>query len=148
MKADIKESPPAPLFFRASVSLEENTKKGIRRAFFDIGDDLITEFNKQVLVKDKKGRIYIRRDKAGRGRRHRSSAAGQTAANRTGTYRKSVGYQLHGTKGLAFGVRAPYGGFLETGTSRMKPRPGLGNAIEANERNIVRSLSNGIIREI
>ena len=143
----IEGFPDNPIVFRGIADIEANTRAGIRAAFFEVGKDLVDTFNKQVLAKDKSGRLYIRRDKIGHRRKHRASAAGQSPANRTGFYRKSVGY-LNQTSQLVFGNSAPYAGHLEVGTLFMKARPGLGNALEANQRNIMRDFNDGIIRNL
>lgn len=116
--------------------LEERTNRGIRQGFFRLGARLKQEMNKEVLKKNKQGRVYLSKDRAGRRRRHRASAPGQTPANRTGNYRRNIGYQLRGASELEFGVRegAPYAEFLEEGTRRMSPRPGVGNTVKATER--------------
>ena len=116
--------------------IDELTRQGIRQGFFRLGNELKKEMNREVLKKDKRGRTYIRRDKAGRRRRHVASAKGQTPANRTGTYRKAIGYQLRGGEEMEFGVRASvkYAEFLEDGTRNMAPRPGIGNAVKAKQR--------------
>lgn len=116
--------------------LENRTRRGIRQGFFRLGSRLKQELNKQILAKNKTGRIYIRKDRAGRRRRHRASAPGETAANRTGNYRRNVGFQLRGAQQLEFGIRngAKYGVFLEKGTKKMEPRPGLGNAVKATTK--------------
>ena len=144
---DIEGFPDNAISFRSIVDLGKNTKAGIRATFFEVGKDLMTTFNQQVLAKNKGGRLYIRVDKAGRRRRHIASAAGQSPANRTGFYRRSAGY-LNQTTQLLFGASAPYAGFLEVGTLHMKARPGLGNAVAKNERNILRDLNDGIIRNL
>jgi len=132
---------------RSLESAEEliaNTKEGIQKALWRTGKDLIGTFNRQVLAKNKTGRLYIRKDKAGRRRRHIASAAGESPANRTGFYRRNVGFSVNGSRELIFGNSAGYAGFLELGTSRMRPRPGLGNAVDASERDILRNLSGDI----
>lgn len=136
-----------PIAFDAAVSIEQNTKKGIRKAFFKIGKDIHTNFNNQVLRQKKSGRIYIRKDRLGRKRRHRASAPGESPANRTGTYRKSAAW-INQTTQLTWGASAPHADYLEVGTSRMKPRPGLLNAIRASERNIEVNLGGGIVQEL
>ena len=115
---------------------DDRTSRGIRQGFFRLGARLKQEMNKEVLKKNKSGRVYTRKDKAGRRRRHRASGPGQTPANRTGNYRKNIGFQIRGTRQLEFGVRngADYAGFLERGTSKMKARPGVGNAVIATTR--------------
>lgn len=124
------------LTFQQVDNLDLLIARGIRQGFRRLGDELKKEMNREVLKKDKRGRTYIRRDKAGRRRRHVASAKGQTPANRTGTYRKAIGYQLRGAEGMEFGVRArvKYAEYLEDGTRKMAPRPGVGNAVKAKQR--------------
>lgn len=126
-------------------NLENITRRSIRNAFYLLGDDLKDTANKEILKKPKKGRIYIIRDRAGRRRRHRASAPGETHANLSGKLRRSLGYQIRGAKTLEFGYgveqgkgagKVPiYGKFLEFGTIKMEARPTLQNAISATNRN-------------
>ena len=132
--------------FESAEQLVANTKFGIQKALYRTGKELIGSFNQQVLAKNKTGRLYIRKDSIGRRRRHIASAEGESPANRTGAYRRAVGFRVNGSDELIFGNSAEYSGFLELGTSRMKARPGLGNSVQENERNILRNLS-GDIRE-
>ena len=134
--------------FNGIAKLKENTKYGVQKALFKIGKDLQDIFRSQIISKNKTGKLYIRRDRLGRGKRHQASAAGESPANRTGNYRKSVGFNVSGSSELRFGNSAEYAGFLEVGTSRMKARPGLCNAIKENERNTLRELSDGITKAI
>lgn len=129
-------------FYRSTEGIAAHTQLGLERAWWMSAKDIKGIFDKQVLDKSSKtGRIYFRRIKGGRKRRHQASAPGESPANRTGTYRKSFDFNVRGAKELAVGVTAPYGGFLETGTSRMAPRPGLRNAVRASERDIIRNLA-------
>ncbi len=136
--------------FRQINEIEGRTDRGIRQGFFRLGNDLVRTLRRQVLERNKRGRTYIRKDRAGRRRRHIASAAGQTPANRTGNYRKNAGYQLRGSQQLEFGIRegADYGLFLEEGTKNMAPRPGLGNAVKANQRNARTDFDNSLDREL
>ena len=129
----------------SAVDLSKRTNVGIQLGLYKSGKDLQATFNQQVLDKGSKtGRIYIIRDRLGRRRKHQASAAGQSPANRTGNYRRSVGWNVNGSNELIFGNSAEYAGFLELGTSRMAKRPGLGNAVKAEERNIICNLSESI----
>jgi len=114
--------------------LKERTERGIRQGFFRLGARLKQELNEEVLKKNKRGKIYIRKDRAGRRRRHQASARGQTPANRTGNYRRNIGFQIRGSQQLEFGIRegAPYAKFLED--PNILDRPGLGNAVKATTR--------------
>lgn len=132
-KAD-KKNPSVELQIE---NLAQRTKRGIRQGFFQLGSALKVDMNAEVLKKNKTGRVYIVRTSrgrrgTGRRRRHRSSAPGQTPANLTGNYRRAIGYQIHGSDSLEFGIRddVDYGDFLESGTSRMSPRPGVGNTVK------------------
>ena len=131
-------------FFESAGNIAARTRFGVEKSLWQSGKDIEAEFRRQVLAKTKTGTIYIRRDRLGRRRRHTASGAGETAANRTGLYRKSSGFIVRGSKELVFGNSADYAGFLELGTSRMKARPGLGNSIDASQRDILRNLTDGM----
>ena len=122
--------------FNQVDNLEELTRRGIRQGFFRLGNELKKELNREVLAKNKRGKTYIRRDRIGRRRRHVASAAHQTPANRTGAYRRAIGYQLRGSEQLEFGIRdtVDYGLYLEIGTKHMRARPGVGNAVKVKQR--------------
>jgi hypothetical protein len=137
--------------FESSENIAARTRFGVEKALWRSGKDIHAEFNKQVLAKNKTGRIYIRRTKGGARRRHQASAPGETPANRTGKYRKSFDFSVDGAHQLATGLEAVsntrsgiYPFYLEDGTKRMKARPGLLNAIKSSERNIIRNLSTEI----
>ncbi len=131
-----KEGPSNNRVFVQIDDLDNRTQRGIRQGFFRLGARFKQELNKKVLEKNKRGRTYIRRDRAGRRRRHIASAAGQTPANMTGNYRRNIGFQIRGSQQLEVGIRegAPYAKWLEEGTKRMAPRPGIGNAVKSITR--------------
>ena len=131
---EIKASASNKRSLLAARSIEKNTKQGIRRAFYSIGQDLVKTAAAETLKQNKTGRIYNVRGR-GRRRRHRASAPGETPANLTGGYRKGLGYEVHSADRMEFGDTAPYAGFLEKGTSKMQPRPGLRNALKATQKN-------------
>lgn len=144
IKLDIVDSTGNVRSLESVENIAASTRFGVERALWRSGKDLQAEFNRQVLAKDKTGRLYIRRNRAGARRQHRASAPGQTPANRTGNYRKSIGFTVDGAHQLTFGNSAEYAGFLEVGTSRMQARPGLGNTVKAGERDIIRNLAGAI----
>ena len=117
---------------------------GLLFGLYNLGKYLKKTINTDILKKDKRGRVYNLRTKSGRRRKHRASAPGQTAANLSGTYRKSVDFRVEGANFLEFGASAPYAKFLELGTSKMAPRPGLQNAMRANYRNGRNRIERGI----
>jgi HK97 gp10 family phage protein len=119
-----------------------NINRSIRQGFFKLGRDLKAEANREILKGKKTGRVYYIRTASGRKRRHVSSAPGETHANIKGDLRRSIGWVVTGSKYLSFGYgvdpRGPapeYGEWLEFGTTRMKARPTLQNAMTATERN-------------
>lgn len=130
--------------------IDRDFVRGVRRAWFRSGDLLVRQIRRDILHKPKTGNLY----RIKRGRRvinHIASAPGETAANLSGVYRRSMGYQIYGWRRLEFGSRsgsAPYARYLETGTSRMRARPGLGNAIGAQYGAIQASLYSAILSEL
>jgi hypothetical protein len=120
---------------------------------FKVGHSLIAVANQETLKGVKTGIVYIRRDKAGRRRRHLSSAPGETHANRTGTLRRSLSFQLRGSSEIEFGYgvssgkEAPeYARAIEFGFEKrnLKPRPSLKNALNSEQGNMTQHFENGI----
>lgn len=132
----------------SAENIAANTHFGVEKGLWKSGKDLLGEFRRQVLAKDKTGKIYFRRDKAGRRRRHVASGPGQTPANITGAYRKGASFSVRSGNELAFGNDDPKSYYLELGTTRMRKRPGLKNAIRATERDLIRNLSTEILEAI
>ncbi len=137
--------------FAQIQGIEKLTRQGLRRGMFRAGQGLITEANRAILKDLKTGIVYIRRDRAGRRRRHISSAPGETHANLSGTLRRSLSYQLHGTTEIEFGYgvssgkTAPdYAKFVEFGTTKMKVRPTLRHALSSQRKNLIQHFENGI----
>ena len=128
----------------SAEKIAANTRFGIEKALWRSGKDIHKEFNRQVLAKDKSGRLYTRRTRGGAKRRHIASAPGETPANRTGTYRKGFDFSVDRSDQLTIGNTEDHALWLEIGTSRMKKRPGLANAIKASERDIIRNLTGEI----
>ena len=127
------------------------TKRGLRQGMFKVGHSLIAVANREILKGEKTGITYIRRDRAGRRRRHLSSAPGETHANRTGLLRRSLSFQLRGSSEIEFGYgvssgkEAPvYAKFVEFGTTKMKARPSLLNALNAEQGNMTQHFGGGI----
>lgn len=151
IKVDIVDSRGNTGTFESAENLAASTRFGVEKALWRSGKSIRDTFNRQVLAKDKTGRLYIRRTRGGARRKHRASAPGESPANRTGKYRKAFDFSVDGAHQLAVGVAAIDNGsdgkyplYLEIGTSRMKPRPGLGNAVSASERDIIRNLTHEI----
>ena len=121
------------------------TERQLRHALFDVGDQFKRNANKEILHGQKTGRVYVRRIRGGRTRKHRASAPGETHANLTGELRRSIGWKVSGSRRLLFGYGitqdAPkYARAIEQGSKTVKKRPSLKNAIEAERRNTMNSI--------
>lgn len=127
------------------------TQRAVRQAWFRVGDQLKRKANEQILHGPKTGRVYRLRQ-GRRFKRHQSSAPGESPANFSGTYRKSIGYEIKGWQQLEFGagrdMNKLYPKFLEEGTSKMEPRPGLGNALFSEQQEIVKIFSDEIQKRL
>lgn len=152
----IRQNRNNEVVYRKVKDLESLIEEGIRQGFLELMRMLKREANRAILKDAKTGRVYIRRDRAGRRRRHQSSAPGETHANRTGALRRSVSFKVHGYDRAKFGYGAVgdapvYARFVEFGTSKMRARPSLQNAItkvdaeDAFERGLSRMLK-GVVR--
>lgn len=144
-----------PRVFGRIENIEGLTRRGLRQGMFRAGHDLITEASREILRGTKTGRTYIRRDRRGRRRRHRSGAPGQTHANFSGAARRSLSFQLRGASEIEFGYGVSSGRdapeharFIEFGTRRMRARPSIGNAITAQQRNITQHFQREILDEL
>ena len=82
--------------FARIEGIEKLTRKGLRQGMFKAGQSLRSEASHEILKGPKTGRIYIRRIRGGRRRRHQASAPGETHANITGKLRRSLSFQLRG----------------------------------------------------
>ena len=112
------------------------TDKGIRQGFYNVGKLLKSSANKDILAKDKTGKVYrIQRGKVVRN--HRSSAPGQTFANLSGAARRTLGFDVRGASELEFGFRQNaetfYTKILETSLNR----PAIGNAVKKEQGNSI-----------
>jgi len=132
------------------IEQDVNVQRGIRQGMFKAGNLLKKTMRNEILRGQKTGKVYrIRRGK--RLLNHTASSPGQTAASVSGIYQKSIGYQLKGWEQLEFGSQgsdAEHAAFLENGTSRMSPRPGIKNTVQTNSGDIVSLLENEIRKAI
>lgn len=115
--------------------LANSTKEAIAEGFEKMGSGLVKTLQDSILNEPKFGREYRVKDKGGVRRLHRASGSNQTPALITGEYFEGAFYKPDGANGLEFGDTTEYAGFLELGTDKMQPRPGLGNAITSSLRN-------------
>ena len=108
-------------------------QQGIENGLHVIGG--VVQDRIQQLIKEgpKTGRVYRYR-----GRDHQASAPGEAPANRSGRLAKSVNYNVHGPFQMEVGESAPYAGYLEDGTGKIKPRPHVFRAITETQGDAVR----------
>ena len=106
----------------------------MRKALSSIGADVKKEIVRLIQTGPKTGRIYTIN-----GRKHQASAPGESPANMTGRLAKGASYRTRNHLEMEVGIssRVGYANYLETGTKKMKPRPYLTRAVEANHRNAV-----------
>lgn len=118
-------------------------KRALRLALNEIGSEVVNLIANFIFNPPKTGRIY-----SFRGREHQASAPGESPANRTGKLAKSSDYKVRNYREMTVGETAEYAGFLEEGTSKMKPRPHIIRAVNKNHRNAVRSIREYIDQEV
>ncbi len=135
MRVELLQNPNNFKVYAKLEGIEKFTKRAVRQGMFKWARDLKSTANREILSKEKFGRLYLIRGPSGRRRRHRSSAPGQTHANLSGALRKSIGWRVIGFDRLEFGYGVDgkdtpdYAPFVEFGTFKMKPRPSIQNAI-------------------
>ena len=110
-------------------------RQGIENGLHVIGDIVGRRVGELIVQGPKTGRVYRIR-----GRDHQASAPGEAPANLTGRLAKSYNYDVHGPFQMTVGESAPYAGFLEDGTGKMKPRPHMIRAITETQGDAVRVL--------
>jgi len=141
-------------------------KRAARKAFYDIGKDLVKTAVALIDKKPKHGRVYRLTIGLGGRRRplynHFASAPGEAPAVITGELRESVNFTVHGSNKLQFGVdltrgNAPYGKFLEYanlismtgwGSKNIAPRPFISASYEQNKKQFPIRFHNEIMTEI
>lgn len=161
MAVEVKQPRRNAQIFLKVEKLDITTTRGIRQGLYDWGRALQRDANKDILRKPKAGRLYIRRDRAGRRRRHVASARGESPANMTGRLRRSLGWSLQGNTELEFGYGVPssrskqkqapeYAEWLEFGSpgGKIKPRPAIQLAFNRTRKDAENYFTKGIIKSI
>ncbi len=126
---------PLPSTNRVLVGVERLTEmhqKSIESALYVTGKIVGNRVAQLITQGPKTGRVYRIR-----GRDHQASAPKEPPANVTGRLVKSFNYNVHGPYEMELGESAPYAGFLEDGTSRIKPRPHVIRAINETQGEVV-----------
>jgi len=148
-------------------------RNAIRKAFYDIGKDLVASTKEEINKKPKHGAIYLKthglRGELKKPRYYTASAPGEAPAVVTGQLRKSINFTVNGYNEMIFGVdlsrgKAPYGKYLEYSNltalsvirlagvfhdkNRVSPRPFISAAYKKNKSNIKRKFANAINQAI
>lgn len=120
-------------------------KKALRLALNEIGSEIVNLMANYIFRPPKTGRWYTYR-----GQRYQASAPGESPANRSGKLAGSGGYRVASYSEMRIYETAEYAGYLEFGTKggKIKPRPHVIRAINANRRNAVRSILDHVKKEI
>ena len=121
--------------------LSDKMEVGARRGLLTAGKDIVKVTKDNIKNPPKTGIKY-------RSLRVRSSKAGEYPANQTGKLRRSVGFEVQGTKRLFVGAGAKYAGFLAFGTKRMQKRAFIGNVIQDNIIKTYDTIQNSINKEL
>ncbi len=120
-------------------------RRAMRQAWFKVGRDIKKTAETHILATDKSGILYGVIVRGGKKRlvklraglrTHRSSAPGQPPANLNSDLRRSLKYQIRGTRRLEFSANTDYARRLELGGGAIKPRPYMIRSIKDNLRNI------------
>ncbi len=122
--------------FTDTLTLDHATRAGIRFGLYNLGQTMRDSASAEMLRKNKTGRVYRYR-----GRRHRASARGETAANRSGRMRRSLDFVVQGSTQMQFGANTPYARILE----EQLDRPTIRSAMVRNQRNGSNFIRQGII---
>lgn len=115
----------------------------LRRSLAISGSEINRETVRLIQSPPKTGRLY--RFKGGL---HQASAPGEAPANKTGNLSRTNYYKVQSAQELEVGETAEYAGYLEDGTTKMRPRPHIIKAIDNMERNIKRRLDKAILKAL
>jgi hypothetical protein len=123
-------------------SLYKN-KEGIRRGLLAVAPEIKREVRRLIRDPNKSGRIY----NIG-GKMHQASAPSEAPANLSGRLAKKVGSKVPNATRLIIGDNAPYGGYLEYGTTHILPRPHLRPAALSKVREVGQAIVLGVKNEL
>jgi HK97 gp10 family phage protein len=145
----ITPSPGNARVFKITSRMTITSKTGMRQGLYKFGSLLRDDLRINILKKPKSGKEYLIR-KGGRRFRHIASADGETPASITGKLRKSVEFKVNGANELRFGYdnSVEYGKYLEEGTRKMNPKPGLLNTINKNQVKGVNLIGNEVMKRM
>lgn len=130
-------------------NIEKAFESGVREGLYQSGQALTQAARNGITKGSKSGRFYTRN-----GKRKQASAPGEYPGILEGKTLKSIDYKVRGFSQLEFGIYPRKGipenlpTFLEQGTSKMEPRPTLGNANKEREKELENYLTRMPYEEI
>lgn len=139
MKVILKDNKMFIAIGRSRMKME----RGLRNGLHEGGLIAKREAARLITEPPKTGIIYT----IG-GRRHQSSDEGEAPATFSGQLARSLNIKTISATQLIFSDKAPYSGYLEEGTVKMKPRPFLKTAAENTARDMVNALLKHTEREL
>lgn len=148
MKIKFKKGPKTDKTFSFMIDIPKKFKVNSRANLYQVGQDLVRYAVTGIEREEKTGRLYRVYKKDGRkhlggvvrgtGKKikgvHKASAPGEFPAILNGDYIRSLDFSLRGVSQLEFGSKDKKARWLEEGTGKMAPRPALGKAIKAREK--------------
>ena len=129
---------------KASVDVKINDKlvkdllKSTEADYLDSAEKLKEEIVKSITTGSKSGKSYTRN-----GMSHQSSAPGQPPANDTGELVDSMVVEKRKNYSL-LKINADYAGYLEYGTSKMRPRPFIFPAINRIKKKLMSMIKRNV----
>ena len=136
-------------------NISKLTLAATRKAWFEVGGDLLRTAKANSIKKPRGGRTYKIRSRSGKRsmRSHVASLPNESHANMFGDLRRSLswkvdGYDLRWGYGVST-VQAPkYANWVEFGTRKMEERPTLRISMRENQRNTQNSLIQATLKEL
>jgi len=121
----------------------ERFRSACREGLYETGKIVRSVLSAGILYGPKTGKNY-----SYKGLTKRASAPGEFSANRSGKLRKSYDFQVEGYRKMIFGSEVDYALWIEDGTSRMKARNNILQAINKSSSEVLQLLTNRLNLEL
>lgn len=123
------------------MSASKNFKNGCRLGLRKAGEMVSEEIKLAIKNPPKSGRKYPSMPQ-------RSSAPGEAPAYQYGGLYRSTGYKTMSYDRMEVGYRAKYGLYVELGTVKMRPRPGISTAVSRKSASVAIAINTMINMEM
>lgn len=158
MSFKLSLSPDSTKALKSFGIMSAGVKKGLRIGAYISGKEMANFLKKEMTKKGRSGRRYlVYRGLGGRllknPRLHQASAANEYPAVISGSFRKSVDFQVQGYSQLVFGSGAnglaqKYARALEFGTSKMAARQPVGRVVKMFDNKVRTNLTKEINKQM